>query len=838
VSLTENLIALYAGITVINVLLSGALWWTQREAPYRRLFFVWAATLLAGGIQAPFQQGALAISLSFSLTFAVNLALAALVSGLVSLSVPWRSYCVGIGLGVSASVAADFLGGPFWMVALPVAAFVALPLAHTSVRIAMLKWSELTAFGKGLVATCMAFCAHNLDFAFLRDEPDFAPLGFTIAILIEFALSITGIATVLERVIIERAFVQRTSDIKDRFFANISHELRTPLTVVLAAIEDLLQRVPDEAVREQLSIMRRNAIRLLRLIDDLLDLTRLDAGGLRLNIAPVVMRSLVTNVFETQQPLARARSLNLVLRSPDAPEIKGLYGDAHRLEMVLTNLVGNAIKYTQSGTITVSIEEDGDGVRVHVEDTGPGIARDALPRIFERFFQAEGKERRHAGGVGLGLSLAKELAELHEGRITVKSEVGVGSVFTLWLPKGTDHFRPEVIERRTRFDPNNPRRRGEDGAILDASQPAPAPPFSQPRTTDDLLPMGKKARVLVVEDQDDLRRMIRELLSQLHEVLEAKDGEEGIAMVRAERPDLVVSDVMMPRLAGTELCRMIKRDPALRATPVILLTARIGSEATLDAYAHGANDFVAKPFHPQVLLARVHAQLKLRSLGVQLASQEKMAAVGLLAAGVAHEVRNPLNFIINAAEALRELPLESEDKQLLEVVSDGARRIDEIVLALQAHTRPSESTAASVPCKPIEGLKSAVSLLRHRMKDVTVHQRFESDRESEAASGEVNQIFLNLVDNAVRAGAKNIWLSVEQKGSELVVRVDDDGPGIPTELLDRIFDAFFTTRAPGEGTGLGLYLARRIAEQNGGGLVALQRAEGGARFELRLPAKS
>ncbi len=836
-TLTENLIALYVGIIVINVLLAGGLWWTQREPPYRRLFYVWAATLIAGGMQGPFQEGALPISLSFTFTFVVNLALASLVGGLVSVVLPWRIYLWGVALGVAASIAASALGGSFWMVSLPVAAAVAAPLAHTSIKIILHRWSEVTAFGKGLLFTCLVFCGHNLDFPFLRDRAAFAPLGFTIAILIEFALSITGIATVLERVIIERASLQKTSESKDQFFANISHELRTPLTVILAALEDLLQRISETNARNQLGIMRRNAVRLLRLIDDLLDLTRLDAGGLRLTIAPLTMRGLLSNVFETQQPLAESKSISLVLNAPNESEIKDLFGDAHRIEMILTNLVGNALKYTESGgTVTLSIEEHRDGASVNVQDTGPGIAPDALPKIFDRFFQVDGKGRRRVGGVGLGLSLAKDLAELHDGRLIVESEVGVGSIFTLWLPKGNEHFRPEVVERRSRFDPNNPRRRGSDTAAEPVG-PSHEPPFSPLPNTYDLPPMTNRARVLVVEDQDDLRRIIVELLSEKYEVLEARDGEEGIAAVRSERPDLVVSDIMMPKLTGTELCRTIKRDPDLRPTPVILLTARLGSEATLDAYAHGANDFVAKPFHPQVLLARVHAQLMLRAMSIHLASQEKMAAVGLLAAGVAHEVRNPLNFIINAAEVLSGLPLSAEDQEMLRIVADGGRRIDEIVSALQAHTQPFESTAASVPCNPVQGLRSAVRLLRHRMKGLTVHERFESTRDSQAASGAINQIFLNLVDNAVRSGAKNLWLTVEDRKDQLIVRVEDDGPGLPSEMLDWVFDAFFTTRAPGEGTGLGLYLARRMAEQSGGSLSVRQRPEGGASFELTLPAR-
>ena len=303
-----------------------------------------------------------------------------------------------------------------------------------------------------------------------------------------------------------------------------------------------------------------------------------------------------------------------------------------------------------------------------------------------------------------------------------------------------------------------------------------------------------------------------------------------------ELPDLVISDVMMPGRTGTELCRDIKAEPALKNIPVLLLTARVGSEATLEGFAHGADDFVAKPFHPRVLLARVRAQLKLRALGLQLAEREKLAVVGMLAAGILHEVRNPVNAILNAARVLATGKAEAQmTERLISVISDGAQRIQGITSALETHARPAES-GGFTPCDVREGLDATLRLLEHRMKDVTVHREYATDARAVAAPGPLNQVFLNILDNALRSGARNLFLHVAEQGQRLTVRMGNDGPGVPPGIAQRIFDPFFTTREAGSGVGLGLYLSRRIVEAHHGALWVEDRQGGGPEFVIELPA--
>ncbi len=628
--------------------------------------------------------------------------------------------------------------------------------------------------------------------------------------------------------------------LKSKFFANVSHELRTPLTLILAPVEELAATTTDPGRLQYLRVIRRNAYRLLRLIDDLLDLSRLDAGGLRLNLAEVDIRALAATVRENSMPAALARSIAFTFAA--MPSDKRLWADAHRLEIVLTNLVGNALKFTPAGgAIEIRVADLANGVQVVVRDTGPGIPTDALPRVFERFFQVSSGEQRREGGVGIGLALAKELVELHGGTIEVESTFGEGTTFTVFLPFGRDHIRPETIERReAAVQVPHGRRRAEDPsgvtAALRDDQPAGRRAGTPAAGLPDLSGSARRARIVLAEDNVELQQFIRGLLVGEFDLFTANDGDEAWDLVNRERPDLVISDVMMPGRSGTRLCNDIKTEPALAATPVILLTARVGSEATLEGYAHGADDFVAKPFHPRVLLARVRAQLKLRALGLQLAEREKLAVVGTLAAGILHEVRNPVNSILNAARVLAGGNVTPDlAAKLLAVIGDGAQRIQGITSALESHARPAEAGGVAL-CDVHEGLDATLLLLEHRMEAVTVHRDFAATTRAAAPPGALNQVFLNIIDNALRSGASKLFIATASDGSVVVVRIGDNGPGIPPEVVQRIFDPFFTTRKVGAGTGLGLYLSRKIIEDCRGRIRYEDRRGGGAEFVVELPA--
>jgi len=627
--------------------------------------------------------------------------------------------------------------------------------------------------------------------------------------------------------------LKRLDTMKSEFFANVSHELRTPLTLILAPLDDRLQQPATPAERELLLGIRRNADRLLRLVDDLLDLSRIEAGQLRLDIVPVDLASLTRQVLGTFQRAADTRHVSLSASIP--PATHDTWGDRHRLESILSNLLGNALKYTPSGgRITVALTETEGGVALRVADTGPGISPDDLPHLFQRFYQGTSEGVRRRGGMGIGLALAQNLAELHGGHIDVTSELQRGSVFTVNLPRGKAHFRPEVLERRrVQVDVKDGRRADDVPAtpVPGEALETPAESDAQPITFEG----GRRPRVLVVEDHDEMRELLRGLLAPSCDVTAAVDGDTGLAAAKAQLPDLVLSDVMMPGLAGTALAQALKQDPALRATPVLLLTARSGPESALEGFGAGADDFIEKPFHPRVLLARVRAHLQLRALSLQLASQARLAAIGTLAAGVGHDVRNPVNAVLNGVRALLQREdLEETQRRLLKVVEDGAGRIERISAALLHHASPGDRGGWR-PVDLCAGLEATLSLMQHELTQVTVHRDFAAQPRVVAPAAELNQVFLNLIDNARKAGAKTVWLRVRAEGRRVKVAVEDDGPGVPPELTARLFVPFATGRAPGEGTGLGLFVASESVKRFGGTLSYVPRDGGGASFRVDLP---
>ncbi len=626
--------------------------------------------------------------------------------------------------------------------------------------------------------------------------------------------------------------------LKSEFFANISHELRTPLTLIIAPVDELLASLQPSRERDVLKVVRRNASRLLRMIDDLLDLARLEAGGLRLQVREFDLSETAERVAENAQRAAEARGITFTF---DSQADKGeMYGDPHRIEIVLTNLIGNAVKFTpDNGRIEVRVRSDEDGATTEVEDTGPGIPKDALDKVFERFFQVQGSERRRHGGAGIGLALAKELAELHGGALTVTSEPGQGATFKLFIPWGRSHFENDVMERRQVQVTAHPGRRAEDRlSSVPPSATAIALQAVGPQANGNpiLLDGGRRAKILVAEDEEDLREFIVSSLSRDFDVRAARDGAEALKLLAEERPDLVLTDIMMPNTSGFDLCRAIKDDPMLKHVPVILLTARGESETALEGFGVGADDFVAKPFHPQVLGARIRAHLENRALSLRLTDQARLASAGTLAAGLAHEVKNPINAIVNAARVLKAggSGKVSNDK-LLQVVIEGVERINSIVSVIERHARPADGTEL-VACNVQDGIESTLELLQHRLHEVTVHRDFQLAEAVSAPARALNQVLMNLLDNAILSGAKNLWIELGQQADRVVVAVADDGPGVPQDLVQRIFDPFFTTRREGEGTGLGLHLSRRIAKDCGGELRYEPRPGGGARFVMEIPA--
>ena len=422
---------------------------------------------------------------------------------------------------------------------------------------------------------------------------------------------------------------------KTAFFSNVSHEFRTPLTLMLGPLEEVLAgHVPAAEVQAQVALAHRNGVRLLRLVNSLLDFSRIEAGRVRAAYEPVDLSRFSAEIASSFRSAVEKAGLTLELDCPPLPS--PVYVDREMWEKVVLNLLSNAFKFTLDGGIGLSVaaSEDGRSAVVKVRDTGIGIAAEEIPRLFERFHRVEGAQGRSFEGTGIGLALVHELVSLQGGEITAQSAPGEGTVFTIVLPFGRRHLpadqvregaaggpangsrAQEYLQEALRWLPESLRPEDEAFGALDAPAPTPAGE-AQP---------GSGKRVLLADDNADMRAYVARLLeSHGYAVDEVADGEAALASARADAPDLVLTDVMMPRLDGFGLLRALRSEPALAETPVIMLSARAGEEAKVEGLEAGADDYLVKPFAARELLARVNANIQLAEVRREAARVERAA---------------------------------------------------------------------------------------------------------------------------------------------------------------------------------------------------------------------
>jgi signal transduction histidine kinase/DNA-binding response OmpR family regulator len=414
---------------------------------------------------------------------------------------------------------------------------------------------------------------------------------------------------------------------KTAFFSNVSHEFRTPLTLMLGPIEDSLADADDplpDAQRDRLQLVRRNALRLERLVNTLLDFSRVQAGRMQANFTLADLPALTADLASGFRSVIESAGLVFDVRCAPLPRPVRL--DAGMWEKIVLNLLSNAFKFTFEGAITVTVDAFEGAARVTVRDTGIGIAPAHLGTVFERFQRVEGARSRSNEGSGIGLALVRDLVELQGGAIAVDSMPGRGSAFVVTLP-----FAPAGAAMG---DPSADPPAAPTGRVLAAFAeeagrwlPPPPPGNALPRQADEPVVLSM-ARVLVADDNADMRDYLARLLGQHWEVSVAADGVEALAMVRRERPDVVVADVMMPRLDGFGLIARLRADRELADTPVVLVSARAGEEARVEGLEKGANDYLVKPFGARELLTRVESQvMQARMRALERAHAARLASI-------------------------------------------------------------------------------------------------------------------------------------------------------------------------------------------------------------------
>ena len=419
---------------------------------------------------------------------------------------------------------------------------------------------------------------------------------------------------------------------KTQFFSNVSHEFRTPLTLLLGPIEDLLADADlSRAAHERLDLAHRNSLRLLKLVNSLLDFSRIEAGRVTASYEPLDLAALTRDISSTfRSTMERA---GLAFRVECAPSRDPVWVDREMWEKIVLNLLSNAFKFTLEGSIQVRLQEQDGHAVLEVADSGVGVPKDEISRLFERFHRVEGTRGRTHEGSGIGLALVHELVKLHAGAIEVESELARGTTFRVRIPLGTAHLPGDRLKA--------PRSQGTlpagaqafvqeaqrwvadrnietAGALRDTGGASPA-------LQDRRFASTFGARIVLADDNADMRAYVSELLTPHYVVESVSDGLHALAAARRERPDLIVSDVMMPRLDGFGLLREVRADESLRGVPLILLSARAGEESRIEGLDAGADDYLVKPFSARELMARVGAMLERQRFHHEMLEIERQA---------------------------------------------------------------------------------------------------------------------------------------------------------------------------------------------------------------------
>ena len=417
---------------------------------------------------------------------------------------------------------------------------------------------------------------------------------------------------------------------KTTFFSNVSHEFRTPLTLMLGPLEEVLahERLEPEG-RERLVAVRRNGLRLLKLVNTLLDFSRLEAGRAQTSYQPTDLAVFTSEIASAFDSAMKSAGLRFSVECP--PIADPAYVDRDMWEKIVLNLLSNAYKFTFEGEVALTLKSVDGAVELQVRDTGVGIPEEHREQVFERFHRIESTQARTYEGTGIGLALVEELVRLHGGTVRVESAVGAGSTFTVTIPRGKEHLPAERIHAPQSLIPTTIRAEAyveelrqwsgnEPGLAVDAAtltKQASLAPRLEPS------PSGKRELIVLADDNADMRQYLARLLSERYEVHAAADGLQALEVTRKLRPALVLADVMMPHLDGFGLLRAIRDDSALASTPVVLLSARAGEESRVEGLEADADDYLIKPFAARELLARVAAHVKMASLRRETAEREE-----------------------------------------------------------------------------------------------------------------------------------------------------------------------------------------------------------------------
>ncbi|KRQ14255.1 response regulator [Bradyrhizobium manausense] len=675
---------------------------------------------------------------------------------------------------------------------------------------------------------------------------------------------------------------------KTSFFSNVSHEFRTPLSLILGPLEDALKigNLPTTE-RESLATAHRNSLRLLKLVNSLLDFSRIEAGRAQASYEPTDLASLTADIASNFRSAFERAGLKLLVDCP--PLGAPVFVDPEMWEKIVLNLLSNAFKFTFNGQVAVSLQIVDDRIALTVCDSGVGVPPDELPRLFERFHRIEGQESRTHEGSGIGLALVQELVKLHSGTITVDSVIGRGTSFTVTIPFGKAHLPQERIRAERQLSSTAVR---ADAFVQEALRWLPDIPSVATEVSAELraaseLSQLSGARILIADDNADMRAYVGGLLKAYCEVQTVADGQAAIEVIRQDCPDLVIADVMMPRLDGFGLLRAIRNDAACAELPVILLSARADEEAKVEGFGIGADAYLIKPFNARELLAQIAASIKMAKfrrevertlasrveartrelaetnaqLRLQIEQREKaeaevqqlhrLEAIGQLTSGVAHDFNNLLSVVLTNARLLSRRLYDPDHQEGIQLICGAAERGAKLITQLLAFSRKQRLKPQAVN---LNSTIAGMSDLLGACLGGTIRLKMSLAQDLWPASVDpmqIESVILNLTINARDAMGAGGVLTLETfnatidnassgpsepvPGQYVGLAVKDTGVGIPDHLVPRVFEPFFTTKKPGEGSGLGLAQVHGFAKQSGGGVSLETHVGRGTTVKVLLP---
>jgi signal transduction histidine kinase len=675
---------------------------------------------------------------------------------------------------------------------------------------------------------------------------------------------------------------------KTAFFSNVSHEFRTPLTLLIGPLEDALANVhgilPLGAATD-LAISHRNALRLLKLVNTLLDFSRIEAGRVQASFYPTDLAAFTAELASNFRSACGKAGLRLLVDCPPLPQ--AVYVDRDMWEKITLNLISNAFKFTREGEIEIRLATALGNTVLTVRDTGVGIAPDEIPHMFERFHRVKETRGRTYEGTGIGLALVQELVKLHGGSVRVESEFGVGTTFTVTIPLGTAHLdasgicKPSelssagvisstFIEEALRWLPSEPAGQMASSDIFGESSVSGTALGYRHVGMDQTVERG---RVIWADDNADMRAYVERLLRDQFEVVAVADGEAALSAARERAPDLILSDVMMPRLDGFGLLRELRSDPQLREIPIILLSARAGEESRIQGVEAGADDYLVKPFSARELVARVEGHVKISRMRreTRRAIQESEERYRLLSEMLDVEVqdrtaelRQRTADVVEKTEQLRDLSKslltiqENERRHVARELHDSAGTILTVLSLTLAKAPGAARKSADDLQRVVEDTQKLVAQLGKELRTMSyllhpplleesglsaaVRWHVEGLTERSGLQVKINiprdfprlppemelmifRLLQECLTNALRhSGSKSAEIRMKRDSGEVCVEVQDPGCGMSPERLGQV-------QLQG---GVGIRGMRERLHHFGGKLT-IQSAPSGTKISARIP---